>query len=137
MRGDRDLRYFTDTEGGSSGSPVLNDEWKVVALHRGSAFAKGVDYQGRSTAYINLGTQIHAILAHIQANAPDLARELGVNWSKRIKAAYEITYQPSSPDTSASVHNTDFGGDYALVSKARHGTFSQVKPPGFWSSPDL
>ena len=76
---DRDLRYFTDTEGGSSGSPVLNDEWKVVALHRGSAFAKDVDYQGRSTAYINLGTQIHAILAHIQANAPDLARELGVN----------------------------------------------------------
>jgi endonuclease G, mitochondrial len=75
---DRDLRYFTDTEGGSSGSPVLNDEWKVVALHRGSTFAKGVQYQGRATAYVNLGTQIHAIFAHIRANAPGLATELGL-----------------------------------------------------------
>jgi endonuclease G len=75
---DRDLRYFTDTDGGSSGSPVLDDEWKVVALHRGSTFAKDVQYQGRSTAYVNLGTQIHAVLAHIRTHAPKLATELRV-----------------------------------------------------------
>jgi hypothetical protein len=63
---DRDLRYFNDTEGGSSGSPVLSDEWKVVALHRGSTFARGVQYQGRATAYVNLGTQIHAIFGRMR-----------------------------------------------------------------------
>jgi len=30
---DRHLHYMTDTAPGSSGSPVFNDEWEVVALH--------------------------------------------------------------------------------------------------------
>jgi endonuclease G, mitochondrial len=32
-RDDNFLRYHTDTLPGSSGSPVLNDDWEVVALH--------------------------------------------------------------------------------------------------------
>ncbi len=31
---DRLVHYTTDTQPGSSGSPVLNDQWQVVALHR-------------------------------------------------------------------------------------------------------
>ena len=27
------LQYTTDTQPGSSGSPVFNDDWKVIALH--------------------------------------------------------------------------------------------------------
>lgn len=30
---DRRLQYMTDTMGGSSGSPVFNDSWKVIAIH--------------------------------------------------------------------------------------------------------
>jgi endonuclease G len=30
------IRYSTDTLGGSSGSPVFNDQWQVVALHHAS-----------------------------------------------------------------------------------------------------
>ncbi|GIJ43622.1 serine protease [Virgisporangium aliadipatigenens] len=29
------LRYLTDTKGGSSGAPVLDDNWQAVAVHRG------------------------------------------------------------------------------------------------------
>jgi hypothetical protein len=31
------IRYLTDTEGGTSGSPVFNDDWLVVAMHRAAA----------------------------------------------------------------------------------------------------
>jgi V8-like Glu-specific endopeptidase len=57
-----DLRYFTSTLGGSSGSPVFNDTWKVVALHRGSVGTKVKSFQGRTTAVVNLGTRIVSIL---------------------------------------------------------------------------
>jgi hypothetical protein len=40
-----------------------------VGLHRGSAFAENVQFLGRNTAYVNLGTQIQAILAHARAGA--------------------------------------------------------------------
>lgn len=29
------IQYMTDTDGGSSGSPVFNDRWEVIALHHG------------------------------------------------------------------------------------------------------
>jgi endonuclease G len=41
----RYLTYLTDTEPGSSGSPVLNDAWELVALH--SRAEPGRDQQGR------------------------------------------------------------------------------------------
>ena len=41
------VRYFTDTDYGSSGSPVCDDQWRVVALHRGARRAKDVQFQGK------------------------------------------------------------------------------------------
>ena len=56
-----ELRYFTSTLGGSSGSPVLDDAWQVVGIHRGSIGTKVLSFQGRPTAVVNLGTQMSAI----------------------------------------------------------------------------
>lgn len=72
-----ELRYFTDTEGGSSGSPVLNDKWEVVALHRASAYVSDVQFQGKATAYVNLGTHLSAIADDLRARNAAIAAEIG------------------------------------------------------------
>jgi endonuclease G, mitochondrial len=56
------LRYYTDTDNGSSGSPVCDDEWKVVALHRGARQTTDAHFNGKETAYVNFGSQIVAVL---------------------------------------------------------------------------
>ena len=69
---DTELRYLTDTSSGSSGSPVFDDNWRVLALHRGATFATDVRYQGKRTAYVNVGSQIQAIIIHLARNFPDV-----------------------------------------------------------------
>lgn len=73
-----ELRYFTDTEAGTSGSPVLNDQWEVVALHRASVSVSGVQFQGKTTAYVNIGTHLSLILEDLKARYPALAVEIGI-----------------------------------------------------------
>lgn len=83
---DRDVSYFTDTKTGSSGSPVLTDDWRVCALHRGSR-AVQVQFQGKSSAYINVGTQIHAILDDLRTRSPEVAEQIRVAASAPVTAA--------------------------------------------------
>ncbi|WP_043431820.1 trypsin-like peptidase domain-containing protein [Cystobacter fuscus] len=72
-----ELRYFTDTQQGSSGAPVLDDTWRVVALHRSSVNVENVNFQGKSTAWVNVGVPIGRVLEHIRQNAPEaLWREI-------------------------------------------------------------
>lgn len=75
---ERDVRYFTDTQRGSSGSPVLTDDWVVCALHRG---AKRVDvkFQGKPSSYVNVGTQMSAILADLKTRYPAVHGEIQSN----------------------------------------------------------
>jgi endonuclease G, mitochondrial len=72
---DKDVRYFTDTQRGSSGSPVLTDGWAVCALHRGSRRVD-VKFQGKASSYVNVGTQIGAILDDLKARYPALSDEI-------------------------------------------------------------
>jgi len=72
---EREIRYFTDTDSGSSGSPVLTDDWVVCALHRGSRRVD-VQFQGKSSAHVNVGTQISAVLDDLRVRYPDAYAEV-------------------------------------------------------------
>lgn len=55
--------YLTDTLPGSSGSPVFNDDWQVVGLHRGSRkLPEQVYLRGETIKYNNIGVVIGAIV---------------------------------------------------------------------------
>ncbi len=71
------LQYACDTEPGSSGSPVFNDQWKPVAIHHASVLTdspEGRRVGARSRArYLNEGIRLSAIalwLETAEANDP-------------------------------------------------------------------
>ncbi len=73
-----ELRYFTDTMQGSSGSPVCNDAWQVVALHRATKYLyKNLMFQGKPTAWVNRGVRIDRIIDHLMKNHPELWTAIG------------------------------------------------------------
>ncbi|MGW5719800.1 DNA/RNA non-specific endonuclease [Amycolatopsis sp. NPDC003865] len=64
------LHYETDTEPGSSGSPVFNDQWEVVALHHASVPAEGhAEYGG----FLNEGIRVSRLLEFLRGQrfSPD------------------------------------------------------------------
>ncbi|MEF9886528.1 trypsin-like peptidase domain-containing protein [Streptomyces sp. P9-A4] len=73
---EHDILYFTDTRGGSSGSPVCLDDWTVVGLHRGTRKVDEVEFQGARTRFVNVGTQMSGILAHLGEFRPELYAEI-------------------------------------------------------------
>lgn len=67
------VHYTTDTEPGSSGSPVFNNSWDLVALHHAAGDMVGGVWVD------NEGIRIDKIVDDLQANAPASIRsELGI-----------------------------------------------------------
>lgn len=60
------VQYMTDTEEGSSGSPVLNSDWEVVALHHSGGWVN--DPKTDQKVRRNQGTNIKRIAEFIVAN---------------------------------------------------------------------
>ena len=62
------LHYVADTEQGSSGSPVFNNEWEPIALHHwGAPWREVMGTDGRPLSReVNEGIRISAIVAHLQ-----------------------------------------------------------------------
>ena len=64
------VRYLTDTLGGSSGSPVFNDRWELIALHREANIL--TDNTNKKVVYENAGTSIVVLLEDF--------KQLGLNF---------------------------------------------------------
>jgi endonuclease G len=65
------IHYATDTEPGSSGSPVFSDGWKLVALHHA-----GVPDPNDNTRYIaNEGIRISSIASFLRTRQADMNSE--------------------------------------------------------------
>jgi endonuclease G, mitochondrial len=72
------LRYLSRTDPGTSGVPVFDDDWRVVALHRKtSRTARQVDnFQGHKEAFVNLATPIDRIVEHLRKASSALWQEI-------------------------------------------------------------
>lgn len=84
------IHYTSDTEPGSSGSPVFNDDWRLFALHHASSatlsddLRKRVSQAGFQTDILNEGIKTAAIAIDIDRrteNGPDrnMARQVQAN----------------------------------------------------------
>lgn len=84
---DRVLQYYTSTKAGSSGSPVFDDEFAIVAIHTGWVHNKTWSGDGLRLTdpervvdreYRNQGTSMVAVLNDLRAQAPLLCEELAI-----------------------------------------------------------
>nr|WP_255626598.1 DNA/RNA non-specific endonuclease [Phyllobacterium sp. KW56] len=109
------IHYTADTELGSSGSPIFNDQWDLVAVHhlavvdldrygnplnRNDKIWTEADGEDAKKWIANEGIRISAIWAHLQRAAPfnaDAARIMAM-------LAHEprVTYQPHSARIDAT-----------------------------------
>lgn len=102
------LHYRTDTATGSSGAPVFNDQWQVVALHRAGVPERNAAGQVMSTDntvwhesmgedrvkwIANEGVRIPALLAHWRAQPADL----------RGRTLLEEVFSPAKPAVTEEI----------------------------------
>jgi endonuclease G len=57
------LHYATDTQPGSSGSPVFNDQWEIVALHHAGVPAPGHTELG---GIVNEGLRVSRLISYLK-----------------------------------------------------------------------
>ena len=61
------IQYLTDTQPGSSGSPVFDEHFNIIALHHKGGLP--IDAPTGTPYFVNEGININAIRDHIKANA--------------------------------------------------------------------
>lgn len=110
---DRVVHYRTDTEPGSSGSPVFNNQWDLVALHH-AGFHEG------SGKVLNEGIRISAIAAHLLRTSRES--------SERHEALRPVLQ--GIPDSSPYLGFFDFHG-------VGNPNSLEVEVPDFTGTPDF
>jgi len=105
------VHYLTDTEPGSSGSPVFNDQWVVVALHH-----SGVPDPDKKNEWIgNEGIRISSISNYFAQHYNDLTAIekkfiSGIFPNLDICSEPDKTCEPNEPDYTQPVSSQgDFG----------------------------
>lgn len=110
---DKVLHYRTDTEPGSSGSPVTNNDWQLVALHHAG-------WKEDETRAINEGIKIPTIVADLYQQ---LSRHESVN----------PHLQTLLRDSYGTNRDLGFFGPAGIVSDS----WREVEVPGFQGSVDF
>jgi V8-like Glu-specific endopeptidase len=62
---DRRVQYLTDTLPGSSGSPVFDSQWRVVALHHSGGWL--TEPGSKKAFFRNEGIHVHCLRAGVMA----------------------------------------------------------------------
>jgi endonuclease G, mitochondrial len=71
------LHYVADTEKGSSGSPVYNSEWQMIALHHwGSPWGAPGDPLVPGSLEVNEGIRVSSIVRHLRRNMGSYSAEM-------------------------------------------------------------
>jgi len=99
------LHYVADTEPGSSGSPVFNNQWQAVALHHwGGPWRQRRDPDGNLLPrYVNEGIRISAIVGELL----DRRGELGAFQRARLEDALALGEETAGlPRTDDTVRST-------------------------------
>jgi endonuclease G, mitochondrial len=106
------LLYETDTDFGSSGAPVFNDQWDVIALHHyGMPSAAPVNAVAQPAPInVNEGIRISAIYQELEARSAQLetaprqliGRALKL-WSESVPAEKQLERRPPARDSAMEV----------------------------------
>jgi endonuclease G, mitochondrial len=73
---DRFLEYMADTNPGSSGSPVFNDQWEVIALHHWGEPTRLTSPDGKTVRKdLNEGIRISSIFKELQSRRSSTSNE--------------------------------------------------------------
>ncbi|ORM73994.1 hypothetical protein HA44_19215 [Mixta gaviniae] len=94
------LHYTADTDEGSSGAPVFNDQWQLVALHHGAA-------QDESGTPVNEGIRVSALVDWLKGEAIhlDATAQQRLIAALRGESIATLTASRAAPDANYANRN--------------------------------
>ena len=110
-RGDEALHYVADTEPGSSGSPVFNNQWQPIALHHwGGPNLFQTDDKGRPVPReINEGIRISSIVRKIRSQRSALSDKHRAMADEALRLWDSLPVPPSPIEGERSQANFENG----------------------------